>query len=781
MGSLRSVVSAVAVASLVITSNMAGAGSTLAGVSYLDSHAPIPARVKALLGRMTLAEKAGQMDQILIGNLRGDCQGANGPLVPACEQSVFVQYGTGSILAGGTDNPVNDTAEQWALDYNEAQHYAIEHTRLHIPVLFGLDAVHGFSHPVDAPLFPHQIGLGATWDPELVQAAGEATGRAIGATGWVWDFAPVQDLARDARWGRFYETWAEAPVLDGSLGAAFVKGLQNPSDPVNELGTAATVKHFAGYSQAINGHDRVEAQLPIRYLQDVILPGYEAAIAAGSKTVMVNSGSVNGVPATASRYLLTDVLRRQMGFKGVVISDYGDVRSLQTAYHLSSDYSGAIALAVNAGVDMAMEPSDPAAFTSGLIQAVQSGKISKKRIDQAVSRILTLKFELGLFDHPYVDPSRANAVLEGDRALALQASEESMTLLRNVSAALPLDHSSKVVVTGPNADSVTGQLGGWSVSWQGVFGGGQVCCASGPNQIPPTVTVLEGIRNEIGAGNVTFAQTQASAVSAMAGADAAIVVVGEGPYAEGLGDKPDPILDQDQQALIAALEATGKPVIVVVIAGRPLGLGPGYQANAILMAYQGGTETGTAVADVIFGKTNPSGHLSVSWPSASTTWASNFDPGGPSTPGDQPKTYDQLPGTNSGQGSGYNPAYPIGFGLSYTTFATSGLAVDAAPGKSGKLRVSFTVANTGQRDGATVIPVWVQQPSVGMVSVPPRQLVGFVRVDLAAGGSVVKHLSVSTDWLKVTAGDVDGSGPRILANGTYTVAVGTENQTFVVH
>jgi beta-glucosidase len=773
---MRRVLVSIAAIALLATTTIAGStASTLpaSGPLYMDAHAPVAARVADLLRQMTLTEKAGQMDQILIENLRGNCQGGNGDLVPSCMATVFSQYNTGSILAGGTDNPVNDTAEQWALDYNAIQQYAMANTRLHIPVLFGVDAVHGFGHPVDAPLFPQSIGIGATWDPAMAQAGGQATGQALAATGWLWDFAPVQDLARDPRWGRYYETWSEAPYLTGTLGAAFVTGLQNPGGSPT-LGTAATVKHFAGYSQSINGHDRVEAQLPIRYLQDTILPGYAAAVKAGARTVMVDSGSINGVPATSSHYLLTDVLRNQLHFKGVVISDYGDVRALQTSYHLTSDYPGAIALAVNAGVDMAMEPSDPAGFVNGIVQDVQDHKIPMWRIDQAVTRILTLKFQLGLFDHPLVDPSLANATLESGRAAALQASEESITLLRNQGSVLPLSTGvGKIVVTGPAADSIPDQLGGWSVSWQGVFGGGQVCCASLPGQVPAAaVTTLKGIENEIGTSKVDYQPTQSGAVAAAAGADAIVAVVGEGPYAEGLGDKPDPILDTSQQNLIAALEATGKPVIVVVVAGRPLGLGPGYSANAIVMAYQGGTETGTAVADVLFGKTNPSGHLPFSWPSASTTWTSGFNSRGASTPGDEPKTYDQLPGTNSGQGSGYNPAYPIGVGLSYTTFGVSGLSV-SQPDHNGNVTVTFTVANTGSRDGTDVVPIWVAEPPLGAITVPPKQLVGSTRIDLAAGQSKTVSVTVSTSWLKITSGDINGAGLRLLPSGTFRVTIGS--------
>jgi beta-glucosidase len=267
----------------------------------------------------------------------------------------------------------------------------------------------------------------------MAEAAGAATRQQLLATGGNWNFAPVQDLARDNRWGRYYETWSEAPELSAALGAANVRGLQGGGFDSPKV--AATVKHFAGYSQSVNGHDRVEAQLPIRYLQDVFLPSYQGGIDAGAATVMVNSGSLNGIPATASHYLLTDLLtdllRGRMGFKGVVISDFGDVGALATSYHVAAGMAEAVAKAVNAGVDVSMTPFDSAGFNAALLADVRSGAVSTKRIDEAVRRILTLKFQLGLFDRPFVDPSKADAAVQANRDLARRAADESITLLRN--------------------------------------------------------------------------------------------------------------------------------------------------------------------------------------------------------------------------------------------------------------------------------------------------------------------------------------------------------------
>jgi beta-glucosidase len=761
-------------------------GTASPTVTYMNAHASVSARVNDLLRRMTLKEKVGQMDQIVVEVLRGPGAPANGncpssstnddPLQPACLQTVLINNDTGSILSGGTDNPANNTGAGWAQQYNTIQHYAIGHSRLHIPIIYGVDAVHGFGHPYQATLFPQSIGMGATWDTTLARAAGAATHQQLCATGSLWDFAPVQDLARDNRWGRYYETWAEEPALSAAIGGANVKGLQAACPGGTHV--AATVKHFAGYSESINGHDRVQAELPLRYLQDTFLPSYAGGIDAGADTVMVDSGSINGIPATASHFLLTTELRDRLGFKGVVISDYQDIPALQTAYHIAPDLATAAAQAVNAGVDMAMEPFDSAGWDAALIADVNDGRVPMWRINQAVSRILTLKFKLGLFDHPFVDPSQANAAITANQDVARRAADESMTLLRNQNGALPLSPSGHVVVTGPSADSVTNTLGGWSVSWQGVFGGGQNCCAGPSNQIPPAVTVWKGIQQAD--PNAVLAPDQASAVGKAGSTDAYVAVVGEKPYAEGLGDDPAPQLTADQKSLISALEATGKPVIVVVVAGRPLGLGPGDTANAVLMAYLPGTQGGNGVADVLFGKYDPSGKLPVTWPSDAATTSSDFTASGPTPPGDQPKVFDQLPGTNSGHGSGYNPLYPFGFGLSYTTFSTSGLSVGGA--SAGSVTASFTVSNTGGREGTDIVPVYVHQPTYsGGILRAPQLLVGFARVELAAGAHKAVSVSFPTSRLAVTPGDIDGSAPPVLQPGDYQVQVGSESDGFTIH
>jgi beta-glucosidase len=774
--------------------SFAWANSAAAKPAWLDSSQPVAARVNALLGAMTLAEKVGQMDQQLVTTLtdpNGATCGDNGFNLPNpdCLKKILIDAKTGSVLAGGTNNPIDTTGNggvgntglDWANEYNTIQQYAIKNSRLHIPLIFGVDAVHGFGHPWQAPLYPQSIGMGATWDPLQARAGGAATAEALRATGWIWDFAPVQDLSRDSRWGRTYETWAEEPALSAAMGAANVKGLQTPA-PAGALGVAATVKHFAGYSQSVNGHDRNEALLPLNYLQSVILPSYAGALDAGAQTVMADSGSINGVPATGSHYLLTDILRKQMGFQGVVISDYQDVPALQTAYHVTPDLPGAIAKAVNAGVDVSMQVFAPDQWQAAILHDVATGAISRARIDQAVRRILTLKFRAGLFDQPCVaDPSvacvnaaAADAAVTAGRDATLKAARESITLLRNHGGVLPLSPSAKVVVTGPSADSMTNQLGGWSVSWQGVFGAGHVCCMGPADQIPPGTTVLKGV--QAADSNTVFAPDQASAVAAAGTADAVIVAVGEKAYAEGLGDNPAPQLPPDQKALISALEATGKPVIVVVIAGRPVGLGPAESADGIVMAYQGSTEAGQAAAEVIFGGVNPSGKLPVSWPSDASAVGGDFDGTAPSPLGDQPKFFDQLPGTGFGQGHAYNPLYPFGFGLSYTTFQRSNLSVTANVSRHGTAIARFTVTNTGAKDGTDIVPLYVAQPVSGVVT-PPQRLVGFTRVTLNAGESKVVEIGFPVSRLAETQGDINASGPPTVEPGSYVAQLDKNTTT----
>jgi beta-glucosidase len=720
--------------------------------TYLNAQAPVPSRVADLVRRMTVEEKVGQTAQPAVVTLQGDCNWSGGALVPACMKHELADQHVGSILSGGGETPPKNTPKDWADMVNAVQKYALDNSRLHIPIIYGVDAVHGHNNVLGATKFPQQLGVGATWDPALSQAMGQSTAKAVKATGPMWDFAPVLDIARDTRWGRYYETYSEDPYLAGSLGADNVKGLQQSGQ------VAATVKHFGGYSEPQNGHDRSPAQLDMRYFQDTFLPAYKAAVDAGAQTVMVNSGAVNGIPAHSSHYLLTELLRNKWGFKGVVVSDWDDVKNLQTAYHLAGSYADAAGIAMNAGVDMAMlPPGSVDGYIDGLTQQVKSGKVSRSRLDQAVSRILTLKFQLGLFDNPYVDATKADAAVLGvDKDLAVKAATESLTLLKNDGNALPLSTGlGKVVVAGPSADSVPNQDGGWTIAWQGIPAGVQ----------DPGVTVYGGVKTLLGAGKVDLATTTAEAVSKTKSADAAIVVVGEKPGAEGVNDSETPELAADQQDLIAQVQATGKPVIVVVMASRPLVLGSATNAKQLLMAWLPGSEGGTAVANVLFGKANPSGRLPASWPKSI---------------GDQPMYYQQLPGTNGGTSSAYDPLFPFGFGLSYTGYAVQGISLGSASASpQSTVQVTVNVANTGKVDGDMVVPVYAAQP-VSQILVPPKRLVAYTRVTLKAGETRAVTLSFPMSRLAVTPGDINGVGNPVVQPGAYQIVAGDKTSDLTV-
>ena len=575
------------------------------GPPYRDASLPIDKRVDDLIGRMTLAEKVGQLAQVHVDRLRSI-------------NDVNAVLGTdkvGSILSGGGEVPASvNSPTSWAQGINAIQQAALERSRLKIPLLYGADAVHGLTPVLGATVFPQQIGLGATRDPALVRQIGAVTARGARAVGIRWLFNPVADIARDLRWGRYYETYGEDPALAASLVAASVRGLQGTK--ASSLQVAATAKHFIGYSQPDGGRDRAPVRVSQETLEKWFEPPFRAAVKAGVASVMSTHASVNGTPVLASRALLTGLLRTDMGFKGVLLSDWGDVESLYASPNLAtgppvaSSPTDAVRLAFNAGLDVSMIPDNSTQFTQSLISLVESGAVSQARVDSAVRRVLRLKFQLGLFEHPYVNVARADAgvVKSGDRALARRAVAASITLLKNERRTLPLKSGAgKLLVVGPAANDVAWQMGGWTIGWQGLP----------PGVRPPAVTILQGIREAAGAGNVLSADwTRPAAVrKAAARAGTVIVAIGEKPYAEWYGDNPKGALEGFQRQLVKAVEASGKPIVLVLVAGRPLMITDLVKkADAFVMAYLPGSEAGHGLADVLFGKVSPRGKLPVSWP-----------------------------------------------------------------------------------------------------------------------------------------------------------------------
>jgi beta-glucosidase len=717
--------------------------------AYLDASLPVDQRVADLLGRMSLQEKVGQMTQINVTRMQGDPNNDfdRGPLQPDLEKKVLQDNLAGSILSGGGASPEVNTPQAWAEMTNELQQFAIEHSPHHIPIVYGVDAVHGHNNVLGATLFPHQVGLGSSFDAALAEQLGGRTARAVRATGIQWDFAPVVDTERDIRWGRSYEPFGEDPLLTGTMGSAVIRGLQG-DDLSSPDHVAATAKHFTGYSAPDSGHDRTDATISAQDLGDIHLPPFADALGAGAQTVMVNSGSVNGVPVHASHALLTDVLRGKLGFKGVVVSDWQDIENLQTKYHVAGTYEQAVAIGINAGIDMSMVPLDETRFTNAMLTDVANGSISIDRVNEAVARVLALKFRLGLFEHPLVDASQANRIVEdpADKPLARKAAQESIVLLENRRQTLPLSprRTRRVLVTGPSADSAVNQLGGWSIGWQG---------ANVPGEVPDVTTVKEGVQQAAGPRvDVQFAPAGDAAVAAARSADAVVVAVGEGPYAEGAGDTDTAALPADQAQLVDALAATGKPVIVVVIAGRPLMMNRQLdEASAALMAWLPGTEGGAAVGDLLFGKVSPSARLSVTWP----------------------KSIAQVPVAYNGPaGKPYDPRYPFGYGLSYTDARVTDVGAPRRVTPGGTVPLRVDLRNDARRSGDEVVLAFAQR--VG--GAPARRLVAFTRTHLRGDERSRIGLSFPVSRLAVTGAD----GTRAVAPGTYRVTVGERSETFTV-
>ena len=577
---------------------------------YQDAALPAASRADDLLGRMTLAEKVGQLAQVHVAKLTSD----------SVLDEVFADEGVGSILSGGGELPGGtNTPRAWAEGINRIQKAALDRSRLQIPILYGADAPHGLSPVLGSVIFPQQIGMGATRDPALVRQVAAVTARGASALGIRWIFGPVADVSRDLRWGRYYETYSEDPTLASSLVVATVRGLQGNSS--SQLVVAATAKHFIGYSQPRSGRDRFPVTLSSAALTKWFVPPFQAAVDAGAATVMTQHSAVNGTPVVASHALATDLLRGTMRFGGVLISDWGDVADLYCPGGnppnpkftcLASSPKDAVRRALNAGLDVTMIPDDSAQFTSSLIELVQSGAVSTERLDEAVKRVLTLKFELGLFEQPYVDASRARAgvIAASDRRLARKAVDRSLTLLKNRHHILPLKkRGGPLLVVGPAATSVSRQMGGWTIGWQGIPAGAK----------PPAVTILQGIREAVGAKKVLSANWRSKTdIRAKAKKARAIVVaIGEKAYAEWYGDNPRGALAANQVRLVKAAEATGKPVVLLLVAGRPLMItNLVKKSDAFLMAYLPGTEAGHGVADVLFGRVSPRGKLPVSWPAS---------------------------------------------------------------------------------------------------------------------------------------------------------------------
>lgn len=706
-------------------------------------------RVADLLARMTLEEKVGQMTQITLEVI------ADKSARPYLVDREALRRAVEEVHVGSVLNVVDEayTVDEWRAITGVIDSLS-RATRLGIPVLYGIDAVHGANYTAGAALMPQNLGLAATFNPALVQAAAAVTARDVRASGIPWNFAPVLDIGRHVAWSRFYETFGEDPHLATVLGVAQVRGLEG-TDVSAGTSVAATAKHFLGYSGPRTGRDRSSTFLTERELRDLYLPPYQAAVDAGVHTVMVSSGDVNGVPVHASRALLTDLLRGEMGFEGIAVSDWEDIKKLATLHRVARDERDATRIAVMAGIDMSMVPND-VSFATHLLALVRDGEVPMARIDEAVTRILRVKARLGLLDAPAVRGSDPGAVGGTEaRAVALQAARESVTLLRNAGdpPLLPLSPTARVFVTGPAATSMRALNNGWTYTWQGD--------GRAERFMPEGRTVLDGLRAL--AADVTYVPGAtfdapldlAAAAAGARAADVAVVVLGESSYAEVPGSLTDLWLPRAQLDLLDAVAATGTPVVLVLVQGRPRVLGRHADgADAIVMAYNPGNEGGQAIAEVLVGRVNPSGRLPFTYPS------------GPNMLVPYDRTLSDDVDTSYGF-TGFQPLARFGDGLSYTTFATTALSVPREIGIPAlPASVSVTVQNTGAAAGHEVVQVYVAD-AVASVAPPTERLVRFAKVFLAPGER--RTLAFALDARALSF--VDERGRRLVEPGRFTVRI----------
>jgi beta-glucosidase len=712
----------------------------------------IKSKVDKLLREMTLDEKIGQMTQVTLSIVaKGGWSNEDGSLDSATLKKAVLDYKVGSIL--------NTTAhalsvEKWRAVQTEIQDEAMK-SRLKIPILYGLDGMHGQTYTLNSTLFPQNIAMAATRNPDLVSQAAHITANEMRASGVRWEFAPVLDCGRQPLWSRFPETYGEDVFIGKTMGAAAIKayqadGLSSPT------GVAACMKHYLAYSAARTGKDRSPSYVPEIELREYYLPQFHDAIQAGAATIMINSGEINGVPVHASKYLLTDVLRTEMGFQGVVVTDWEDIIRLHTRHLVANSPRQAVVMAINAGIDMSMVPGDYSFFDL-LKEAVQKNEVSMKRIDEAVGRILTLKYRLGLFDNPYPEQGTLTNFGKPEyQQAALVSAQEAMTLLKNQKNILPLSKDKKVLVAGPSAASIAPLNGCWSYTWQG-----------NQEQWYPadSKTIGETISEKTG-GKSTLISVKGfddpqnfdtvRLKSAAADADLIVLCLGENAYAESPGNIKDLALPENQMALARVAAATGKPVVLVLTEGRPrliTGIEPSMQA--ILMAYWSGKKTAEAVADVLFGDYNPAGILPYSYPRYS----------GEIVLYDRKHTEDVREIFNSDMTwDGYNPLFPFGWGLSYTTFTYGPLSLSSQTLQgSGTLTVSVSVTNSGSVAGKHTVELYSHQQ---YASITPnmQRLRAFKKISLKPGEtqtvSFILHPAdlafVNADLKTVTeAGDFD--------------------------
>lgn len=710
--------------------------------------AALEKRVDSVMSNLTLEEKVGQMAQYtldVIGKEVSPNQSVDPfEFDPAKLDTILGMYKVGSIL--NTTNNKAQTTEMWSYIIKTIQDRAIRETG--IPVLFGIDAIHGTNYTAGATLFPQGVGMGATFNTALMEEGSRISAYETRASNIPYTFAPTMDLIRDQRWSRHWESYSEDTYLTAQMALASLKGFQG--DDYNNIGknhVAVSLKHYMGYGVPVSGKDRTPAIISESDLREKFFEPFRQAIEAGALSVMINSGHINGVSTHADHRLLTEWVKEDLNYDGVLITDWNDVENLAFRDHIASDFKDAIRISINAGIDLVMVPYNKN-FCNDLIALVKEGKVKQERIDDAVRRVLRMKFRLGLFEKPYWDkaeyPEFGSAAHEAE---AKKAADESITLLKNENNILPIKQGARILVTGPNANSMRTLNGGWSYSWQGEK---TELFAEKYN------TIFEALKNKFGEGKVKYVPGVeykmdgqyfeenppqiGAAVAAASGVDYIVLCVGENSYCETPGNLDELTLSENQTALAKALLKTGKPVILVLNEGRPRlirSIEP--ETKAVIQLYLPGNYGADALADILTGEVNPSGKLPYTYP--------KFEQG--------LITYDHKPSQNiEGKmegaydyGAQTSVQYPFGFGLSYTTFEYTNLAVDKKEFKSGdSIQISIDVKNTGNVAGKESVLLF-SSDLVASVTPDVRRLRAFDKVMLNPGETKTVKLKLAANDL----------------------------------
>lgn len=737
----------------------------------------IQQKVNTLLAKMTLEEKVGQMAQITLdvigkGNDRFSSEEPFS-LDEAAMEKALVKYKLGSVL--NASNNRARTPQHWLEVISKIQKVAMS-TKNAIPLIYGIDAIHGETYTAGATMFPQQIGQAATFNRALVLRGAEITAYETRASSIPWAFSPLLDLGADPRFPRQWESFGEDPYLISELGKQMIYGYQGKDNIIaSPFKVATSIKHFLGYQVPVSGKDRTPAIISDQALREYHLPPFKAAIDAGARTIMINSGLINGVPVHANYKILTKLLKEELGFKGLVVTDWGDIENLYKRDRIAKNNKEAVMIAINAGIDMSMVAYQYEPFCDDLIALVKEGKVKIERINDAVRRILTVKYELDLFNKPTTNikdyPEFGSQAFE---QAAQNAATESITLLKNSNNVLPLSKSAKILVTGPNANSMRTLNGAWTYSWQG---------EKVEDFAAKYNTIVKALQNKVGAANVTYlpgvsykmsgkyfeetADKMEETIEAAKNSDVIILCLGENSYTETPGNLSDLYISDLQTELAQKLAATGKTIILVLNEGRPRVISKfEKKMSAIVQTYLPGNFGGNAIADILYGDANPSGKLPYTYPQFPNALFTYYH-----KPSEARETTEGIYNYDAD----YNPQYVFGYGLSYTTFKYSDVKLSSTMLKKGQtLNISVNVTNTGKMAGKESVLLFITDLIASDISPDVKRLRGFDKIELAPGETKTVTFKIKPEDI----GYINSELKKVTEPGEFLIQLGDQKMKF---